>query len=184
MHFQNKTKLTAYTLSRECVPYFFLVVYDQNRMITHNYKTYFILMGLLVTLAGTRYEALNINPFQPPSPAMLMFLISLFCHAVASTTDMSFPTTIYIFPISGVVGCETLLWIILSQFSNWCIINSFVLVVTLVCHTNCIQLAYQLSCRTLDLFRPKHSNAATIAPLPPNSEPREAAHVQHSCGLV
>ena len=130
-------------------------------------------MGLLVTLAGTRYEALNINPFQPPSPTMLMFLISLFCHSVASTADMSFPTTIYIFHISGVVGCETLLLIIVSQISYWCIINSFVLVVTLVCHTNCdVKLVYQLSRRTLDLFHPtKHSN------VPPNSEPREAAQV-------
>jgi len=91
-------------------------------------------MGLLVTLASTKYEALNTNPFQPLSPTMLLFLTSLCCHAVSSTTDMNFPTTEYIFHISGVVGVETLLWIILSQFSNWCIINSFILVVTFVCH--------------------------------------------------
>jgi len=132
-------------------------------------------MGLLVPLATMKYQGLSTNQFQPPPPTMLLFLIALFCHAIASTADMSFPTTIYIFHFSGVVGVDTLLWIILSHFSNWCIINSFVLVITLVCHTNCIELAYQLSCRTLDLFRPKYSNAATIAPLPPNSEPREAA---------
>ncbi|RHN67523.1 hypothetical protein MtrunA17_Chr3g0103601 [Medicago truncatula] len=84
---------------------------------------------------------------------------------------MSLPATIYIFHISGVVGCETLLWIILSQiWRNWFIINLFVSVVTLVCHTNCIELVYQLS-------RRMHSNSATIAPLPPNLEPPQAAQV-------
>ena len=159
-------------------------------MITHNYKAYFILMGLLVTLASIKYEALNTNPFQPLSPTMLLFLTSLFCHTVSSTADMSLPATLYIFHISSVVGVETLLWIILSQFSNWCIINSFLLVVTLVCHTNCIKLVPKLSCRTLDLlvklyniliekdlfFLCKHSNSA-IAPPPPNSEPQEASQV-------
>jgi len=138
-------------------------------MTTHKYKVYFILMGLLVPLAAMKYQGLNTNPFQPPPITMLLFLISLFCHAVAFTADMSFPTTIYIFHISGVVGVDTLLWTILSQFSNWCIINSFVSVVTFVCHTNCIELVYQLSCRTLDSFLPKHSDAA-IAPQPPNLE--------------
>ena len=149
-------------------------------MITHNYKSYFILMCLLVTLAASKYEALNTNPFQPPKPTMLLFLTSLFCHAVASTADISFPTTKYIFHISGVVGCETLLLIIVSQISNWCIINSSVLVVTLVCHTDCIELVYQLSSDILDLFRPKHSNVppnSEHSNVPPNSEPREAAQV-------
>ena len=146
-------------------------------MITHNYNPYFTLMGLLVALVAMKYQALDINPFQPLCPTMLLFLISLCNHAVAFTTDMSFPTTIYIFHISGVVGCETLLWMIVSQISYWCIINSSVLVFTLACHANCIELAHQLPRPTLDLFRFTHSNAAAIAPLPPNSEPREAAHV-------
>lgn len=124
---------------------------------------------MLVTLAGTKYEALNTNPFKPLSPTMLLFLTSLCCHAVSSTADMSLPATTYIFHISGVVGFETLLWIILSQiWRNWFIINIFVSVVTLVCHTNCIELVYQLS-------RRMHSNSATIAPLPPNLEPPQAA---------
>ncbi|RHN67521.1 hypothetical protein MtrunA17_Chr3g0103581 [Medicago truncatula] len=103
---------------------------------------------------------------------------------------MSLPATIYIFHFSGVVGCETLLWIILSQFSNWCIVNSFILVVTFVCHTNCIKLVHKLSCRTLDLFfklyniliqkdlffLSKHSNSDVVPP-PPNSEPQEASQV-------
>ncbi|RHN67524.1 hypothetical protein MtrunA17_Chr3g0103611 [Medicago truncatula] len=112
-----------------------------------NSETYFILMGMLVALAATKYEALktSTNPFQPSSPTLLLFLTSLCCHTVSSTADMSLPATIYIFHISGVVGVDTLLWIILSQFSNWCIINSFVLVVTLVCHTNCIELVYLTS---------------------------------------
>ena len=130
-------------------------------------------MGSLVALVAMKYQALDINPFQPLCPTMLLFLISLCNHAVAFTADMSFPTTKYIFHISGVVGCETLLWIIVSQTSYWCIINSSVLVFTLACHTNCIEVAHKL----LDLFRFTHSNAAAIAPLPPTSEPREAAQV-------
>ncbi|AES70742.1 transmembrane protein, putative [Medicago truncatula] len=146
-------------------------------MITRNYKAYFFLMGLLVTLASTKYEALNTNPFQPLSPTMLLFLTSLCCHAVSSTADMSLSATIYIFHFSGVVGCETLLWIILSQISNWCIVNSFILVVTFLCHTNCIKLVHKLSCHTLDLFfLSKHSNSDVVSP-PPNSEPQEASQV-------
>jgi aspartate aminotransferase len=112
-------------------------------------KAYTILMSLELDWIGIKYQGLNTNPFQQSSPTFFLFLTSLFCHAVATMADYSFSTTRIIFHISGVVGCETLLWILLPQFWNWYIFNIFLLLVTSFCFYNFIH----------NFFLPTHSSA-------------------------
>ncbi|WJX37341.1 aspartate transaminase aat1 [Trifolium repens] len=40
-------------------------------------------------------------------------------YQVTTMADMNLPSTMVIFHFSGVVGCETLLWILLPQLWNW-----------------------------------------------------------------
>ena len=127
------------------------------------HKAYTILISLELASIEIKYQGSNTNPFQQPSPIFFMFLTSLFCHVVASTADFSFLTTTIIFHFSGVVACETLLWILLPHFWNWYIINLFLLVVTSFCYFNFIHIIPKL-------FLPTHSTAAQ----PPNSEPQES----------
>jgi hypothetical protein len=129
------------------------------------HKAYTILMSLELGSIGIKYQAPNTNnPFQQSSPTMLLFFTALFCHAVATMADMTLPTTMIIFHFSGVVGCETLLWILLPDFWNWHIINLFLLMATSFSFFN-----YILS--IIKLFLPTHSSAAQ----PPNPEPQEAS---------
>jgi hypothetical protein len=101
-------------------------------------KSYTILMSLELGSIAIMYQGLNTNPFQQSSTTMLLFLTALFCHAVTTMADMNLPSTMVIFHFSGVVGCETLLWILLPQSWNWYIINLFLLLVTSFCFFNCI----------------------------------------------
>lgn len=129
------------------------------------HKAYTILMSLELGSIGIKYQGLNTNPFQQSSPIMLIFLISMICHAVASTGNMNLTNTIFIFHLSGVVGCETLLWILLPHFWNCCIINLFLLLVTSICFFNCIDNITKL------LLATTHSNATTQAPNLEQEEP-------------
>lgn len=131
------------------------------------HKAYTILISLELASIGIKCQGSNTNPFQQPSPIFFMFLASLFCHVVAlqlaSTANFSFLTTIIIFHFSGIVGCETLLWILLPDFWNWYIINLSLLAVTSLCYFNCIHNIPKLFLATL-----------STAAQPPNSEPQES----------
>ena len=131
-------------------------------------KTYFTLISLEVGLLAIKYEGLSTNPFQQSSPICFLFLTSLFCHAVSTMADMSYPTTKIIFHFSGVIGCEALLWILLPESRSWYIINIFILVVTSFCFFNCIE-------DIIKLFLLTHTNAVISITQPLNLEPREAS---------
>ncbi|QCE13897.1 hypothetical protein DEO72_LG11g895 [Vigna unguiculata] len=81
-------------------------------------KAYTILMGLELTLIGIKYEGSNTNPFQHSTPILLLFLTATCSHLLASTAQTTCPT-IFIFHVSGVVGCEALLWILISPEFIW-----------------------------------------------------------------
>ncbi|AES70744.1 hypothetical protein MtrunA17_Chr3g0103561 [Medicago truncatula] len=127
------------------------------------HKAYTILMTLELASIGIKYQGLNTNPFQQSSSLMLLFLTALFCHVVATIADMSSPTTMIIFHFSGLVGCETLLWILLPEFWKCCIINLFLLVVTSFCFFNSIH-------NITTFYLTTHSSATK----PPSLEPQEA----------
>lgn len=101
---------------------------------TMNHKAYTILMALELTSIGIKYEGSSSNPFQHLSPITLLFITTMFCHVVvAFTAEMTLPTTILVFHVSGIVGYQTLLWIVVAEFSWWYIINVIVLLVASFC---------------------------------------------------
>ncbi|WVZ19743.1 hypothetical protein V8G54_007065 [Vigna mungo] len=96
-------------------------------------KGYTILMALELTSIGIKYGGLNNNPFQHSTPSVLLFLTAVCCHVLASTAQTNSPT-IFIFNVSGVVGCEALMWILIApEFFWWYIINVSLLLVFFLC---------------------------------------------------
>ncbi|KEH34135.1 uncharacterized protein [Medicago truncatula] len=130
-------------------------------------KAYTLLMTLELGSIGIKYQGLNTNPFQQSPQTLLLFLTSIFCHVVSSTADLTLPSTMIIFHFSGIVACETLLWILLPEFWNWYIINIFLLMVTTFCFFNYIH-------SIVKLFLPTNSRAVPIAQ-PPNPESQQEA---------
>jgi len=120
------------------------------------HKIYTILMSMELASIGIKYQGSN--------PTFPLFLTALFCHAVTTMADFSFPTTMIIFHFFGLVACETLLWILLPQFWNWYIINLFLLLVTSFCFFDCIH-------NIIKPYLPSLSNVVQ----PPNLEPQDAS---------
>nr|KYP76250.1 hypothetical protein KK1_020483 [Cajanus cajan] len=129
----------------------------------NRHKVYFVLMALELTCIGIKYGVSDHNPFQQISPTMLLFILALFSHVLALTADMSMPTNIITFHVSGVVGCEALLWILLAQFLWYYIINLLLLLLASFCFFNYIVHITHLLRRTI-------SNDVQMS----NMEPREA----------
>ncbi|KAL2332893.1 hypothetical protein Fmac_014106 [Flemingia macrophylla] len=106
----------------------------------NSHKVYFTLMGIEFTIIGIKYGgSATTNPFQQstPSPTVLLILTALFSHVLASAGDMLDNNTLITFHVSGIVGCETLLWIILSdQFLWYFIINLLFLLIASFCFFN------------------------------------------------
>ncbi|RYR62686.1 hypothetical protein Ahy_A04g020405 [Arachis hypogaea] len=74
------------------------------------------------------------NPFQELQPTILVFLTAIFCHAMTPITSKLGCQIAIIFHASGLLGCETLLWILVVQFWWWyVIINVVPLLVVLLC---------------------------------------------------
>ncbi|KOM40286.1 hypothetical protein LR48_Vigan04g048400 [Vigna angularis] len=86
-------------------------------------KGYTILMALKLTSIGIKYGGSDTNPFQHSTPTVLLFLTAACSHVLASTAQTNW-STIFIFNVSGVVGCEALMWILIApEFLWWYIIN-------------------------------------------------------------
>ncbi|KAK7380435.1 hypothetical protein VNO78_32945 [Psophocarpus tetragonolobus] len=99
-------------------------------------KAYTILMGLMLTSIGIKYEGSNNNPFKHPTPSTLLFLTAASSHILSSTAHMNLPTTLFIFHLSGLLACQALLWILVPHLL-WCyIINLFLLMVASFCFHN------------------------------------------------
>ncbi|WVY95080.1 hypothetical protein V8G54_034168 [Vigna mungo] len=92
-------------------------------------KAYLVLMALLLTCIGIKYGVSKTDPFQQST--LLLFLISMFSHVLASTTDMTEPITIVTFHVSGITACETLLWILTAQLLLYSIINFLLLLLAI-----------------------------------------------------
>ncbi|QCE13898.1 hypothetical protein DEO72_LG11g896 [Vigna unguiculata] len=98
-----------------------------------NHKAYTILMALELTSISIKYGGSNTNPFQHSTPILLLFLTVTCSHLLASTAQTTLPT-IFIFHVSGAVGCEALLWILIAPEFLWCyVINLFLLLLASFC---------------------------------------------------
>jgi len=96
-------------------------------------KAYIILMALLLSSIGIKYEGSNNNPFQHASPSKMVFVTAACCHVLVSAAEMSLPTTDFIFHLSGIVGCEALMWILVDEFVWWYLTNVLLLLVASFC---------------------------------------------------
>lgn len=137
---------------------------------------YTTVMTLELGSIGLKYQGSHTNPFQQSTQTMLMFLTAMFCHAVASMADLSSQTTMIIFHLSGVVGCETLLWILLTEFWWWYVINLFLLLVTSFCFSISANCMDSIS-SGLGRFRGTHGTNPDAA-RSPNAELQEAVTMQ------
>nr|KYP76215.1 hypothetical protein KK1_020448 [Cajanus cajan] len=120
------------------------------------HKAYLVLMTLELACIAIKYGGEGVshttNPFQPSttqSPTLLLFLTAIFSHVLASIADMTNQATIITFHVSGIIGCETLLWVLLVHFLWYSIINFLFLLLAsfyffnhvshlLKCFFNCI----------------------------------------------
>ncbi|KAK7305328.1 hypothetical protein VNO77_43233 [Canavalia gladiata] len=128
-------------------------------------KTYTTVMGLVLASIAIKNEGSHTNPFQHSTPTILIFFTATFCHALVAMADMTNQTSIIIFHVSGLIACETLLWILLAEF--WCyyfIINLFLLLVASFCFSNFIAVIVQF------LRASARSNLEQLQ----NMEPQEA----------
>ncbi|KAG4923711.1 hypothetical protein JHK87_049251 [Glycine soja] len=92
-----------------------------------NQKAYLVLIALELTCIGIKYGVSSTNnPFQQSS-LLLLFLAAIFSHVLASTADMTKQIIIITFHISGMTGCETLLWILIHDFMCYCMVNLLLL---------------------------------------------------------
>ncbi|BAU00965.1 hypothetical protein LR48_Vigan10g282700 [Vigna angularis] len=98
-----------------------------------NHRDYTVLMVMLLASIGIKYGGSNTNPFQYSTPTVLLFLTAICSHVLVSTVQTTCPTN-FIFNVSGVVGCEALLWILIApEFLWWYIINILLLLVASFC---------------------------------------------------
>jgi len=88
-------------------------------------KAYLVLIALQLTCIGIKYEVSKTNPFRQST--LLLFLTAMFSHVLASVADMSKPITIITFHISGILGCQTLFWILIAQLFWFSLINFLLL---------------------------------------------------------
>ncbi|KEH34134.1 transmembrane protein, putative [Medicago truncatula] len=102
-----------------------------------------------------------------PKAYTLLMTLELGSIGIKYQADLTLPSTMIIFHFSGIVACETLLWILLPEFWNWYIINIFLLMVTTFCFFNYIH-------SIVKLFLPTNSRAVPIAQ-PPNPESQQEA---------
>ncbi|KAK7305330.1 hypothetical protein VNO77_43235 [Canavalia gladiata] len=99
------------------------------------HKIYSVIMGMELTAIGIKYDHSETNPFKQSSPITLFFYTVIFCHALASMADMSLSASI-IFHVSGILGCEALFWILVTELLWYYIINLFLLLLASFCFFN------------------------------------------------
>ncbi|KAL2332905.1 hypothetical protein Fmac_014118 [Flemingia macrophylla] len=106
------------------------------KMNNHN-KAYTILIALMLTLIGIKYEGSINNPFQRSTPSTVLFLTSMFCHVLATAStplsQLNLPIIVFTFHMSGILACQTLLWILVSELLWWYMINVLLLLVASFC---------------------------------------------------
>lgn len=97
--------------------------------IMNRQKAYVVLITLELTCVGTKYGVSNNNnnPFQRLSPTILVFFLAMFSHVLALTANMNFRSTIITFHVSGVVACDTLFWILRTEFFHYYVIINLLL---------------------------------------------------------
>ncbi|KAL9319989.1 hypothetical protein ACSQ67_011828 [Phaseolus vulgaris] len=90
-------------------------------------KVYLSLMAFQLSCIGIKYEASNTNPFHQST--LFLLLTAMFSHVLASAADINNPITTITFHFSGLLGCQTLLWILIAQLLWFSVINFLLLLI-------------------------------------------------------
>ncbi|KAK7333285.1 hypothetical protein VNO80_30050 [Phaseolus coccineus] len=87
---------------------------------------YLALITFQLTCIGIKYGVSNRDPFHQLT-LLLLLLIATFSHVLASVADMTKPITVITFHFSGILGCETLMWILIAQLLWFTVVNILLL---------------------------------------------------------
>ncbi|KAH1197100.1 hypothetical protein GmHk_18G050972 [Glycine max] len=93
---------------------------------------YVFLFTLLLGSVQIKYTEAETNPFLS-TPAMPLFVASITCHVLASMSDTNLQAPFIIFHLSGIVGCEVLIWVLLTDIFWYCMVNMLASLVAFLC---------------------------------------------------
>ena len=82
-----------------------------------------------------KYTEAETNPFLS-TLAMPLFVASITCHGLACVTDINLQGSLIIFHLSGIVGCEVLMWVILIDILWYSMVNMLASLVAFICFFN------------------------------------------------
>ena len=96
---------------------------------------YVILFTLLLGSVQIKYTEAETNPFRS-TPTTSLFVASITCHVLASMSDTNLQAPFIIFHLSGIVGCEVLIWVLLTDIFWYSMVNMLASLVAFICFFN------------------------------------------------
>ena len=96
---------------------------------------YVFLFTLLLGSVQIKYTEAETNPFLS-TPTMSLFVASITCHGLASMAADTNLQALIIFYMSGIVGCEVLIWVLLTDIFWYCMVNMLASLVAFLCFFN------------------------------------------------
>uniref|UniRef100_K7MQD6 Uncharacterized protein n=1 Tax=Glycine max TaxID=3847 RepID=K7MQD6_SOYBN len=96
---------------------------------------YAFVFTLLLGSVQIKYKEPETNPFLS-TPAMPLFVASITCHVLASMAGTNLQAPLIIFHLSGIVGCEVLIWVLLADIFWYSMVNMFASIVAFICFFN------------------------------------------------
>ncbi|KAG5141312.1 hypothetical protein AAZX31_12G218400 [Glycine max] len=94
---------------------------------------YVFLFTLLLGSVQIKYREPETNPFLS-TPTLSLFVASITCHGLASmAAHTNLQGSLIIFHLSGIVGCEVLMWVLLADILCYCMINMLASLVAFLC---------------------------------------------------
>ncbi|KAH1197115.1 hypothetical protein GmHk_18G050983 [Glycine max] len=100
-----------------------------------NGKAFVILFTLLLGSVQIKYTEPGTNPFLS-TPTMSLFVASITCHGLASMAADTNLQALIIFYMSGIVGCEVLVWVLLADIFWYSMVNMLASIVAFLCFFN------------------------------------------------
>ncbi|KAG4923708.1 hypothetical protein GLYMA_18G068700v4 [Glycine max] len=96
---------------------------------------YVILFTLLLGSVQIKYTEAVTNAFLS-TPTMSLFVAAITCHGLASMADTNLQGPVIIFHLSGIVGCEVLIWVLLTDILWYSMVNMLASLIAFVCFFN------------------------------------------------
>ncbi|XP_068495194.1 uncharacterized protein [Phaseolus vulgaris] len=136
-------------------------------------KAYLALMAFQLSCIGIKYEASNTNPFHQST--LFLLLTAMFSHVLASVADINKPITTITFHFSGILVCQTLLWILIPQLLWFSVINFLLLLLVKFLYFDFLTQLILLSFNCITQLLP--GSPPNIVEMP-NTEPQQPQESQ------